>query len=213
MDFEFKQTYRNEPSENFIEDVKAVAKKLDRPTVTMQQYRPHGKYHPATIQRRFGSWLTVLEHAGLLPTRSPFNISDEQLFANLYQLWSQLGRQPRSTDTHTALSKYSAITYARRFGSWQKALKVFVTTHQKAITAPLPKGNAKNQRIPSSAMRFNVLLRDGFKCTHCGHSPLTHPGTTLHCDHIVPFSLGGKTIMANLQTLCATCNLSKGSAG
>lgn len=32
---------------------------------------------------------------------------------------------------------------------------------------------------------------------------------TLHCDHIEPFSAGGPTTWANLQLLCALCNLQK----
>lgn len=31
----------------------------------------------------------------------------------------------------------------------------------------------------------------------------------LHGDHIMPFSRGGKTVWANLQLLCANCNLRK----
>ena len=31
----------------------------------------------------------------------------------------------------------------------------------------------------------------------------------LHVDHIKPWSKGGETVLENLQTLCATCNLGK----
>ncbi len=30
-----------------------------------------------------------------------------------------------------------------------------------------------------------------------------------HIDHIKPWSKGGETVLENLQTLCATCNLGK----
>lgn len=49
-----------------------------------------------------------------------------------------------------------------------------------------------------------------FRCTYCGRSPVTHPGVILHCDHIIPWSKGGKTWLINLQTLCAECNFGKG---
>jgi hypothetical protein len=36
-------------------------------------------------------------------------------------------------------------------------------------------------------------------------------GVTLHVDHVTPFSLGGLTVLSNLQTLCDLCNLEKGN--
>ena len=41
----------------------------------------------------------------------------------------------------------------------------------------------------------------------CGASAAD--GATLHIDHIVPVSLGGRTVQENLQTLCQSCNLGK----
>jgi HNH endonuclease len=60
----------------------------------------------------------------------------------------------------------------------------------------------------SASLRYLVLSRDNSCCTSCGATPQTH-GVTLHVDHIVPVSMGGKTVMSNLQTLCAPCNLGK----
>ena len=52
--------------------------------------------------------------------------------------------------------------------------------------------------------RFNVFLRDGFKCVYCGsHEELTF-------DHVVPRSKGGKTSWTNIATACSPCNLKKG---
>ncbi|MCW5775769.1 MAG: HNH endonuclease [Phycisphaeraceae bacterium] len=33
----------------------------------------------------------------------------------------------------------------------------------------------------------------------------------LHVDHILAWSNGGETVLANLQTLCDRCNLGKGA--
>jgi 5-methylcytosine-specific restriction endonuclease McrA len=44
----------------------------------------------------------------------------------------------------------------------------------------------------------------------CGTSPLKDPAVTLHVDHIVAWSKGGRTVLNNLQTLCARCNIGKG---
>ena len=67
-----------------------------------------------------------------------------------------------------------------------------------------------SRHIPDN-LRFRVFIRDGFRCTACGRSPITHPGVVLHCDHVEELVRGGKTIMANLKTLCSVCNRGKGN--
>lgn len=51
------------------------------------------------------------------------NISDDDLLQNLTDVWSKLGRQPKFRDCQPDISKYSAHTYADRFGSWRNALQ------------------------------------------------------------------------------------------
>lgn len=62
----------------------------------------------------------------------------------------------------------------------------------------------------SSALRYRVLQRDGFRCVMCGATAAT--GATLEVDHIVPRSKGGKHVLENLQTLCDRCNRGKGAS-
>ena len=59
----------------------------------------------------------------------------------------------------------------------------------------------------SDSLRYDILKRDGFKCTICGAS--AQDGAKLHVDHILPVSKGGKTTKNNLRTLCSNCNLGK----
>jgi 5-methylcytosine-specific restriction protein A len=64
-----------------------------------------------------------------------------------------------------------------------------------------------------------ILVRDNFTCQLCGARPTTvlpegveRPDLhQLHVDHIIPYSQTYKTEMSNLQTLCAQCNLKKGT--
>lgn len=53
-----------------------------------------------------------------------------------------------------------------------------------------------------------LLKKAGYKCEMC-KVDLTFKN--FHADHIVPYSLGGKTAVYNGQALCATCNLKKGN--
>ena len=66
----------------------------------------------------------------------------------------------------------------------------------------------RGPRDPTLRLRWRVLNRDRFRCMSCGASPATG-GPPLHVDHIVAWSLGGDTVIENLQTLCASCNLGK----
>jgi 5-methylcytosine-specific restriction endonuclease McrA len=52
--------------------------------------------------------------------------------------------------------------------------------------------------------RFNVFLRDGFKCVYCGCPD------DLTFDHLIPRHRGGRTTWDNIVTACAPCNLRKG---
>lgn len=56
-------------------------------------------------------------------------------------------------------------------------------------------------------VRAAVIARDGFACRHCGCTDVQ----TFQIDHVVPWSRGGTDTVENLQTLCATCNRSKGN--
>jgi 5-methylcytosine-specific restriction endonuclease McrA len=53
--------------------------------------------------------------------------------------------------------------------------------------------------------RFNVFLRDRFRCQYCGD------GDELTFDHLIPRSRGGHTTWDNVCTACAACNLRKGN--
>lgn len=60
-----------------------------------------------------------------------------------------------------------------------------------------------NRLIPTS-VKVEVYKRDKGQCVYCGSK------TNLHYDHILPFSKGrSSTTAANIQLLCATCNLRK----
>lgn len=60
--------------------------------------------------------------------------------------------------------------------------------------------------IGKSNIRAFIFNRDGFACLCCGSV------NNLSLDHIVPIHRGGKNQISNLQTLCRSCNSSKGIA-
>ena len=53
----------------------------------------------------------------------------------------------------------------------------------------------------------NILKRDAYTCQYCGRNG----GERMTIDHIVPRSLGGRTIWENVVSACRACNLRKGN--
>ncbi len=233
MKFELQPYHRNVSQDVLLNDLQRVAKELGKPSVTMEEYREYGIYHPSTLQRRFGSWFDALARAGLKRTRN-LGISDEEYFRNLEYLWRSLGRQPRHSDVRRPFSEYCAGAYEHRFGSWRKALEAFIgfvnaeggddtsfaqEHHVDTSSSERPEtietavarqqSGCRSRRTPSWRTRFLVMRRDNFRCRLCGASPAVKPGVVLHIDHIMPWSEGGETKMTNLQTLCGRCNIGK----
>lgn len=84
------------------------------------------------------------------------------------------------------------------------------STSEKVRTELVPnKGGVKGKRAIPAGLRYQVLERDRF-CRSCGRGPGVD-GAQLHVDHIKPYSLGGLTVLDNLQALCNVCNLGKGN--
>lgn len=86
------------------------------------------------------------------------------------------------------------------------------TVHSPSFAMRLPSVISLKAFIPLSRRpaftRFNVFLRDRFRCQYCGGHFAAH-GLTF--DHIVPRSKGGRTTWENVVTACQGCNLKKGS--
>lgn len=58
----------------------------------------------------------------------------------------------------------------------------------------------------TSRVRFQALVRDGFRCRYCGAGP---KDARLTIDHIVPVSKRGHSDVENLVTACIDCNFGK----
>lgn len=220
-------TRRNQElsDEKIIQDIKSVAEKLNKNTLTTFEYDTYGKYSSSGIAKKYGGWLKTLEKAGLEQSRK-YGLTEEEYFENLEKVWVKLGRQPKYSEMQKPLSQLSAAAYERKFGNWREALEEFVNfvnsedTQEKVDEATNelnPKVDLKEsiniihktKRNINHRLRFVVMRRDNFKCMICGKSPATDPTITLHIDHIKAWVNGGETVLENLQTLCSVCNIGK----
>lgn len=111
---------RKIPSDDLLDDLKAVAAEIGTPT--RAEYRERGQYSCATLERRFGGWLSALEAADLKLT-SEYQISEDELIDDLRRVASK-GKGP-STREYQKKGNYTNKTVARRLGSgsWNEALR------------------------------------------------------------------------------------------
>ena len=217
--------------EVLLADLVRVSNELNNPNITISDYEKLGKYTHVTMGVRFGSWNKAKEKANLEVIHK-INNSNEDLFKNIFELWTHFGRQPKYGEVISPLSKFNGSTYARRFGSWQKSLEAFVdyinnieddseeieTEEPQLIPINHSKkedSTNKNIKVKRTSrninlrLRFMILQRDNFTCKKCGQSPAKNQNVILHIDHIVPWSKDGETVIENLETLCKECNLGK----
>ena len=225
MKYELNQYHRNTPPEELLSDVRKVATKLKKKSVSISDYTRYGKYHGDTLINRFGSWNKALEKANLEIGLTQ-NITTVDLLKNIETVWISLGRQPKFSEMKKPLSKYSVKPYVKNFGGWRNALESFINYINQeneddkennidisvAYDKKLKAIKKRSQRNITERLRFRILLRDGFTCRKCGRSPLNSHGVELHVDHIIPWSKGGETEPDNLETKCNKCNLGKGNA-
>jgi hypothetical protein len=215
--FHLKKFHRNISDEELLEDVRRVSSEIGGGQPKLLEYRARGKFHDNTLCSRFGSWDAVLKRAGFSGAEHNMHISDDELFRNIENVWIALGRQPTRRDMIRPRSKYSESPYRNRFGGWQGALVKFIDWVNNNDAIPIDSSQSKSvsaareNRDPNLRQRFRVMQRDRFRCVMCGNSPAKDPSCILHIDHIVPWSLEGKTTIDNLQTLCQRCNLGKGN--
>jgi 5-methylcytosine-specific restriction endonuclease McrA len=218
------------PETQLIEDMQRVAEKLGKKAITIAEYEEYGKFGSSAISKRFGGWNKAKMAAGLKIGRL-YNLTDEDYFENILNVWQTLGRQPKYQEMVAPLSRLNISSYERKFGSWRSALECFIEyvnkkddlattepnipneTSETSVVLDTPpkciKPKKRTNRTANLRQRFRVMKLDNFRCVLCGSSPANKPGCELHIDHILPWSQGGETIEENLRTLCSDCNLGR----
>lgn len=73
--------------------------------------------------------------------------------------------------------------------------------------AEYSKARLRERGAVATGLRFDVFVRDNFRCRYCGMS--AEDGAVLHADHVVPRSKGGPTTLDNLVAACMDCNIGK----
>jgi 5-methylcytosine-specific restriction endonuclease McrA len=217
-------------TEEIIEELRRVAEEVGLTTFTAKKFDAVAQFHSATVVRRFGSWASALTKAGLTPGKGARRYTEDDYFENLLNVWTHYGRQPKYSEMDLSPSIISSRAYEAKWGKWTNALRAFLqrlesdtrerrppkqsnTAELYELNSPAaPTNNAHQERRPIKlGIRYDVLKRDRFRCVICGASPATDPTCQLHVDHILPRIAGRSDSPENLRTLCANCNIGKGS--
>lgn len=111
--------------------------------------------------------------------------------------WTGLGRSTLTGHLNT-LEKHGWLHRTRGVGGQRTLYRLDIGEFLPPKSKPLPR-----PRI-SARVRLAVYKRDGYVCLRCSSND------DLTLDHIVPLSKGGSNTVENLQTLCRSCNASKG---
>jgi len=208
-----------------LQDLRTAAAAISPRKLTQEEYNSIGKFSSATIKNKFG-WnkaLAIVE----LEISLPQFITEDDLFTNLANVWTTLGKQPGRDYMSSPLSKYSHAPYVKGYGSWRKALEAFVEyVNGNSKDTPREKEPAiqekesilstvdkhKTKRSLSNRLKVQVMMRDlkdGYvRCALC-QKGLTWED--MHFDHKIAWANGGETTLENIQILCKEHNLAKGN--
>ena len=130
-------------------------------------------------------------------------------------------RHPDSCPALVLNADYTPLSYyPLSLWPWQTAIKAMFLervdvvahyereVHSPSIALKLPSVIALRQFVRPNEYpaftRFNLFLRDKFRCVYCGS------GKELTFDHVLPRAKGGRTTWENVVTACLHCNVRKG---
>ena len=152
----------------------------------------------------------TLDQPLFTPNRGP---TQNGLFVQAAREYVEAHAQPEFVRVYEKI-KTGIWAYAGLFklvDAWQepsggrKVIKFRLELVQAPNLSPETKtADLSLSRVIPTAVRVEVWKRDKGRCVKCGRSD------NLHFDHILPFSKGGSSLVAdNIQLLCARHNIAK----
>jgi hypothetical protein len=122
MKFELEPDNRERPDTELLDDLRHVAKMLNKEYVTKDEYDKHGRWCSATFQKRFDSWTHAHELADLKKLKN-YGVTEEDCLVDIKRVSELLGKTTFSSYEYEKHGKYNREMIRRRCGSWKATLK------------------------------------------------------------------------------------------
>ena len=122
MKFELEPDNHGKPDTDLLDDLRGVARKLDKDFVTKNEYNEHGRWCAATFQKRFGSWCKAHDLAGLGRVRN-YDATKEDCVTDIDRVAKKLGKTTLTTSEYSRYGRFSVPLIGRRCGSWDAAIE------------------------------------------------------------------------------------------
>lgn len=121
MKYELEPDNRNCPDEVLLDDLRTVAARLGKSSLTKGEYNSNDRFSAATMQNRFGSWNNALLQGNLSVVKR-MSIPHQELLSDLKRVSERLGTKVVSVEAYGNVGAFSCPTISKAFGSWAKAL-------------------------------------------------------------------------------------------
>jgi hypothetical protein len=158
---------------------------------------------------------SLFEHVFRFGTPEQLKLFEENL--KLWVATVDMNKRPQhfdSFDTDSAMLVTQWSSLMEDIGQvqfyepqWTSMEELEPELFESGETPVLPEPTNPNRKQVSPTTRFEILVRDGFRCQICGAT--AQDRVRLEIDHRIPSSKGGETCVENLWTLCRTCNRGK----
>jgi len=103
-----------------LDDLRAVAQKLNIRRLSATVYQNHGRFCHDTFRNRFGSWTRAVTLARLQPGHSPA-VSADAILRDIASVAGELKSARLNIRQYKKHGRYSWRMVYRRFGNWQTA--------------------------------------------------------------------------------------------
>jgi hypothetical protein len=138
------RTRKVQGPEDIINEIKRVARLLDKPSVSLKEFERNATFSVRPIWRVFGTWSAAVKAAGLTALPKATRIPDQELEAEFMRVYADLGKVPTVYEFDSR-AKFSSSTYIAKFGGWRRVAAHYLS-HE-----PPPQARLASQRPAAGA--------------------------------------------------------------